>query len=106
MLNEVSSRVFAFLLRDDLSSRFIRGLVGEGVPCHTIRDAVREYLIQIWDEDTTLFGAVVGHNWETVASILSDDKAEARRMVLDEIVDLDAVAEALLWESHKHDGEI
>ena len=104
MLNEISSRVVAWLLRDDLSSGFIGGLVGEGIPCHTIRDNVRDYLLELWGEDSTLFGAAVGHRWETVATILCDDRAEARRLILDEVVDMEAVAEALIWESHKNDG--
>ena len=104
MLNEVSSRVVTFLLRDDLHSRFVRGLVGEGIPCHTIRDTVRDYLLELWGDDAALFGAAVGHQWETVSTILSDDRAEARRLILDEVVDMEAVAEALIWESHKNDG--
>jgi hypothetical protein len=106
MLNEISSRVVSFLLRDDLSSGFIGGLVGEGIPCHTIRDAVRDYLLELGGEDSTLFGVAVGYQWETVSSILSDDRAEARRLILDEVVDMEAVAEALIWESHKNDGEV
>lgn len=105
-MNEVSSRVVTFLLRDDLHNRFVGGLVGEGVPCHTIRDTVRDYLLELWGEDSALFGVAVGHRWETVSTILSDDRAEARRLILDEVVDMEAVAEALIWESHKNDREI
>ena len=106
MLNEISSRIVSFLLCDDVSSRFVGGLVGEGIPCHTIRDTVRDYLLELWGEDSTLFGVAVGHRWETVATILSDDRAEARRIIIDEVVDMEAVAEALIWESHKQDGEM
>jgi hypothetical protein len=106
MFNEISSRIVSFLLRDDVSGRFVGGLVGEGIPCHTIRDTVRDYLLELWGEDSTLFGVAVGHKWETVATILSDDRAEARRIILDEVVDMEAVAEALIWESHKNDGEM
>jgi hypothetical protein len=105
MLNEISSRVVLFLLRDDLHSRFVGGLVGEGIPCHTIRDNVRDYLLELWGEDSTLFGVAVGYQWETVSTILCDDRAEARRIIIDEVVDMEAVAEALIWESHKNDGE-
>jgi len=106
MLNEIGTRIVFFLLRDDLHNRFVGGLVGEGIPCHTIRDTVRDYLLELWGEDSTLFGIAVGHTWETVATILSDDRAESRRIILDEVVDMEAVAEALIWESHKHDGEM
>jgi hypothetical protein len=67
---------------------------------------VRDYLLELWGEDSALFGAAVGHRWETVATILSDDRAEAQRMILDEVVDMEAVAEALIWESHKNDGNM
>lgn len=91
---------------DAESNRFVGGLVGEGVPSHTIRDAVREYLLQIWDADHNLMGATLGYQWEVVSYILADTKAEAHRVVLDELVNLEAVAEALIWESHKYDGNL
>lgn len=106
MLNEISIRIVSFLCRDVESHCFVGGLVGEGVPLHTIRDNVRDYLLSIWDEDPTMMGATIGHKWETVATILADTRAEAHRVVLDELVDLEAVSEALIWESHKYDGEV